>query len=70
MNSITIREALAEDASQLIEYMKTVGAETENLSFGGEGLPVSIEQEAAFLGGGSPRRRRPSIWQRLRTGKS
>ena len=44
MNSITIREALAEDASQLIEYMKTVGAETENLSFGGEGLPVSIEQ--------------------------
>ena len=43
------REALAEDASQLIEYMKTVGAETENLSFGGEGLPVSIEQEAAFL---------------------
>lgn len=49
MNSITIREALAEDASQLIEYMKTVGAETENLSFGGEGLPVSIEQEAAFL---------------------
>ena len=44
MNSITIREALAEDASQLIEYMKTVGAETENLSFGGEGLPVSIEE--------------------------
>ncbi len=47
MNSITIREALAEDAAQLIEYMKTVGAETENLSFGGEGLPVSVEQ--AFL---------------------
>ena len=32
MNSITIREALAEDASQMIEYMKTVGAEKENLS--------------------------------------
>lgn len=49
MNSITIREALAEDAAQLVEYMKIVGAETENLSFGGEGLPVSVEQEAAFL---------------------
>ena len=28
MNSITIRETLAEDAAQLVEYMKTVGAET------------------------------------------
>ena len=46
MNSITIREALAEDASQLLEYMKTVGAETENLYFYRAGGGVS--------GGGSP----------------
>ena len=34
MKDIEIREALAEDAERLIEYMKIVGGETENLTFG------------------------------------
>lgn len=49
METIVIREALAEDAGKLIEYMKIVGGETENLTFGEEGLPVTIEQEEQFL---------------------
>lgn len=49
MKDIEIREALAEDAERLIEYMKIVGGETENLTFGEEGLPVTIEQEKQFL---------------------
>ncbi len=49
MNHITIREALAEDAERVIEYLKTVGGETDNLTFGEEGLSVTVEQEEQFL---------------------
>lgn len=49
MENIEIREALAEEAGKLIEYMKIVGGETENLTFGEEGLPITIEQEEQFL---------------------
>lgn len=49
MENIEIREALAEDAAELIEYMKMVGGETDNLTFGEEGLPLTIEQEEQFL---------------------
>lgn len=30
-------------------YLKTVGAESDNLTFGSEGLPVSVEDEASFI---------------------
>lgn len=46
---MVIREAIPEDAEKLIEYMKTVGGETKNLTFGAEGLPITIEQEKQFL---------------------
>ncbi len=46
---IIIREALAEDAEQIIAYTKIVGGETDNLTFGKSGLPVSLEQEEKFL---------------------
>lgn len=46
---IIIREALAEDAEQIIAYTKIVGDETDNLTFGKSGLPVSLEQEEKFL---------------------
>lgn len=49
MESIKIREALAEDAEQIIAYLKIVGGETENLTFGESGLPITIEQEEIFL---------------------
>ena len=44
-----IERARAEDASALLDYLKTVGSETDNLSFGSEGVPLSIDEEAAYL---------------------
>lgn len=35
---IMIREAMAEDAEQIIAYTKIVGGETENLTFGETGF--------------------------------
>lgn len=46
---ITYREAEPREAAALLEYMKQVGSESGNLSFGAEGLSFSVEQEAAIL---------------------
>ena len=46
---ITYREAAPADAAALLDYMKQVGSESDNLSFGAEGLSFSVEQEAAIL---------------------
>ena len=46
---ILIRPAVPADAAALLQCMKTIGTETDNLTFGGEGLPFSEEAEAAFL---------------------
>lgn len=45
-----IMRAQAEDAAALLEYLKIIGGETDNLSFGPEGVPLSVEQEASYLG--------------------
>lgn len=45
-----IERARAEDAAALLNYLKIVGGETENLSFGAEGVPLSLEAEQAYLG--------------------
>lgn len=42
----TVTEA---DASDMLDYLKQVGSETDFLLFGSEGVPMSIEQETAFL---------------------
>ncbi len=47
--AIRYRTAAASDAPQLLEYLKTVGGETDNLTFGAEGIPFTAEQEAALL---------------------
>ena len=44
-----IVRAQAEDAAALLEYLKIIGGETDNLSFGPEGVPLSVEQEASRL---------------------
>lgn len=44
-----ITEAAPKDAGELLEYLKIVGSETDNLSFGAQGLPISVEQEREFL---------------------
>ena len=47
--SITFRTAVPDDAAQLLEYLKAVGAETDNLTFGAEGIPLTVAQEEALL---------------------
>ena len=46
---IIIERAKPSEAAQLLSFLKAVGSETDNLSFGEEGLPFSIEAEEAFL---------------------
>ena len=45
-----IVRAQAEDAAVLLDYLKIVGGETDNLSFGAEGVPLDVEAEKAYLG--------------------
>jgi len=47
--SLTIRKAKKEDAQEIINYLKKVGAESNNLLFGAEGLPYTVEQEASMI---------------------
>ncbi|HIU74864.1 MAG TPA: GNAT family N-acetyltransferase [Candidatus Pelethocola excrementipullorum] len=44
-----IERAKPEDAEQFLAYLKQIGGESDNLSFGPEGLPFTVEQEEAFL---------------------
>ncbi len=44
-----IERAQPEEAAALLEYLKIVGGETDNLSFGAEGVPLSLEEEQAYL---------------------
>lgn len=44
-----IKKASAAEAGALLEYLKEIGGETDNLTFGAEGLPFTIEEEAAYI---------------------
>ena len=44
-----IVRAQAEDAAALLEYLKIIGGETDNLSFGPEGVPLDEKAERAYL---------------------
>ena len=48
-NPFVIVRAQSEDAVALLEYLKIVGGETENLSFGAEGVSRDLEAEQAYL---------------------
>lgn len=37
------------DAKEILDYIKLIGAESDNLSFGPEGLPVSVEAEYEYI---------------------
>jgi len=47
--SISIEKAAPCDAALILEYLKQVGGETDNLTFGSEGLPFSVESEMEFI---------------------
>jgi len=46
---LTIRKAKKEDAQEILNYTKKVGSESDNLLFGAEGLPYTVEQEEKIL---------------------
>lgn len=48
MNYI-IDRATVDDAEKILALTKICGAETDNLSYGDEGLPISVEQERCYL---------------------
>lgn len=47
--SVVIEKASVADAAALLDYLKQVGGETDNLAFGPEGLPFTVEQEEAYI---------------------
>ena len=49
MEEFDIREATPKDAEKIITYLAQVGGETDYLSFGKEGLPISTEEEEKFI---------------------
>ncbi len=47
--NIIYREAEAADAELLLEHIRTVGGETDNLSYGRDTFSISPEREAKFI---------------------
>ena len=48
--AIIIEKAKAQDAEAILNLTKICGTETDNLSFGEGGIPISVEQEASYIG--------------------
>lgn len=48
---ITIERAKPSDAAEILTYLRQVGGETDNLTFGPEGLPFGVGAEEAYLSG-------------------
>ena len=46
---IRIEKAAPGDATILLEYLRQVGGETDNLTFGPEGMPFSVKADAEFI---------------------
>ena len=44
-----IRKAAVSDAENILEYRKAVGAENDNLTFGAEGISLTVEKEREYL---------------------
>ena len=46
---IVVERARARDAAEILEFLKIVGTQTDNLTFGAEGIGFSEQDEAEFL---------------------
>ena len=49
MQDIHIRPVRVEDAAAMLAYLRQIGGESDNLTFGAEGLPLTVEQETQRL---------------------
>ena len=46
---IAIDQARIQDAQQLLHFLKQIGSESDNLTFGEEGIPVTLKEEEDYL---------------------
>ncbi len=46
---VEIRKATPDDAGKILEYCKIIGGQSDNLTFGPEGIPFTVEKEKEFL---------------------
>ncbi len=49
MSDYQIRELQPQDAETLLAYVKQIGGESDNLTFGPEGFPITVEKEQEML---------------------
>lgn len=47
--TILLRKAVPEDAEKIVDYLKKVCVETDNLSFGLADMPITLESEIEYL---------------------
>ncbi|MHC1736043.1 MAG: N-acetyltransferase family protein [Erysipelotrichaceae bacterium] len=47
--TILLRKAIPEDAVMIVDYLKKVCVETDNLSFGLQDMPITVESEIEYL---------------------
>lgn len=47
--NVIIEKIKTTDAAAMVDFLKQIGGETDNLSFGAEGLPITVEAEAAYI---------------------
>ena len=48
-DSVIIRELRESDAAALLHYCKIIGGESHNLTFGSEGIGMTLEEEQKFI---------------------
>ena len=48
---LEIRKATGSDAESILEYCRIIGGETDNLTFGAEGVAITVEKERDYLEG-------------------
>lgn len=48
-SNIIITRAVPEDAEATLEYLKIIGGESDNMTFGAEGFPMTAENEAKYI---------------------
>ena len=46
---LEIRKATAFDAEKILEYCQVIGGESDNLTFGAEGVSITIDREKEYL---------------------
>lgn len=65
-----IRKAAVSDAENILEYCKAVGAENDNLTFGAEGISLTVEKEREYLKSFTDSDKQFTLWRKKTTRSS